>query len=135
MSSVVQEKPQVLQKAIIIKPGVEFIGIINKRGKLTNWIGSVCFCMSETDKDMFFMQIALRSSMQKDFDKDLGMVTCCITQRESRKFISIPTSNDNTVLAITKSDYDHEQLVYDIHASLNDSNPFLGEQILKDDES
>jgi len=133
VSSVVHEKPLVLQKSTIIKPGVEFVGIINKSGKLANWVGSICFYMSDADKDLFFMKIALRSSMQKDFDKDLGEVTCCITQRESRKFISIPTPNDKTVLAITKNDYDHESLVSDIRNSLKYSNQFLGESILRED--
>ncbi|HSA97868.1 MAG TPA: DUF6659 family protein [Candidatus Nitrosotenuis sp.] len=126
-----QETPSA--QSALIRPGVEFVGIISKSGKLTNWVGSVCFQMSDADMDLFFMKIALRSSMQKDFDKDLGEVTCCITQRESRKFISIPTSNDKTVLVITKNDYAHEQLVSDIRNSLKHSGRFLGESVLMDD--
>ncbi len=129
-----QNNEQILQKASIIKPGVEFLGIINKQGRMLNFIGVPPHWASENKKEMFYMKIALRRSMQSDFDDELGEVKYCITVRNSKKYISIPTLNSLTILAITKSDYDHEEFVADIIQTLKHSNEFLGEKIPKRDE-
>jgi len=117
-------KKKVLQKATIIKPGLEMIGIINKRGRMTESIGFDSLSMSKSKKEMFLMKIALRASMQRDFDEELGKVNYCMTQRGDRKFISISTFGDNTVLAVTKNDCDHEELVNNITQTLKNSDQF-----------
>lgn len=127
MSTVISENEHLIsQKASIIKPGVELIGIINKRGRMTDSIGSGSFGMPKAKKEMFLMKIALRTAMQKDFDEDIGEVNYCMTQRGSRKYISIPTVNDSTVLAVTKKDFDHNELVNNITQTLKNSDQFLG---------
>ena len=117
-------KKKVLQKATIIKPGLEMIGIINKQGRMTESIGFDSLSMSKSKKEMFLMKIALRASMQRDFDEELGKVNYCMTQRGDRKFISISTFGDNTVLAVTKNDFDHEELVNNITQTLKNSDQF-----------
>ena len=117
-------KKKVLQKATIIKPGLEMIGIISKRGRMTESIGFDSLSMSKSKKEMFLMKIALRASMQRDFDEELGKVNYCMTQRGDRKFISISTFGDNTVLAVTKNDFDHEELVNNITQTLKNSDQF-----------
>ncbi len=125
MSVIVPEdQKKVLQKATIIKPGLEMIGIINKRGRMTESIGFDSLSMSKSKKEMFLMKIALRASMQRDFDEELGIVNYCMTQRGDQKFISIPTFGDNTVLAVTKNDCDHEELVNNITKTLENSDQF-----------
>ncbi len=117
-------KKKVLQKATIIKPGLEMIGIINKQGRMTESIGFDSLSMSKSKKEMFLMKIALRASMQRDFDEELGKVNYCMTQRGDLKFISISTIGDNTVLAVTKNDCDHEELVNNITQTLKNSDQF-----------
>jgi len=73
---------------------------------------------------MFLMKIALRASMQRDFDEELGKVNYCMTQRGDRKFISISTFGDNTVLAVTKNDCDYAELVDNITRTLKNSDQF-----------
>lgn len=119
----------VSKKASIIEPGVELIGIINQRGRMIESIGYGNIGLSEDKKEMFLMKIALRTAMQRDFDEDLGEVRHCMTLRMNRKFISIPTFNKNTILIITKSDFEHESLVNDIIQTLRYSGEFLGESI------
>lgn len=120
-------QPQpILQKATIIKSGIELIGIINKKGRMTESIGRGYLGMPESKKEMFLMKIALRTAMQKDFDEDLGPVNYCMTQRGNKKFISIPASDDNTIFAVIKKEFDHESLVRNILQTLNDSDQFLG---------
>ncbi len=112
MSFVIPEdQNQVMQKAMIKKLGVEMIGIINKRGRMTESIGFDSLSMPRSKKEMYLMKIALRSSMQSDFDEELGKVNYCMTRRGDRKFISIPIQGDNTVLRVTENNCDHEELV------------------------
>ena len=119
-----EDQKQVLQRDTIVKPGLEMIGIINKRGRMTESMGFDSLNMPKSKKEMFLMKIALRSSMQSDFDEELGKVDYCMTQRGDRKFISIPTFGDNTVLVITKNNSDHEELVNNIHQTLKNSGQF-----------
>ena len=67
------------------------------------------------------MKIALRASMQSDFDEELGKVNYCMTQRGDRKFISVPILGDNTVLIVTENNCDHEELVGNITRTLKNS--------------
>lgn len=121
----------VSQKASIINPDVKLVGIINSRGKMTVSIGTGTIDMSEDQKQMFFMNIALRNSMQHDFDEDLGSVDYCMTQRGNTKYISVPARNGSTILAVTKQDADHEELVVGITQIIRYSQQFLGENISK----
>lgn len=125
-----QSQP-VLQKATIIRPGIDLIGIINKRGRMTESIGPGYLEMPESKKEMFLMKIALRTAMQKDFDEDLGKVNYCMTQRGNKKFLSIPASDDSTIFAVTKKEFDHESLVKNITKTLKHSDQFLGEVLSK----
>lgn len=119
------QKP-VFQTASIIIPGVELIGIINKRGKMTNCVG-LDVDMSSDKKEMFLMKIALRTAMQKDFDEELGPANYSMTQRGNKRFISIPTFDDNTILVVTKADFAYEELVTSIIQTLKHSDQFLGQ--------
>jgi len=77
------------------------------------------------------MKIALRNSMQHDFDEDLGSVNYCMTQRGNIKYISVPAQNGSTILAVTKQDANHEELVVGINQMIRYSQQFLGVNISK----
>lgn len=126
-----KNQKNVFQSGTIIKTGIELIGLINKRGRMMESIDTSDIGMSKPKKEMFLMKIALRSAMQKDFDEDLGDVNYCMTQRGNRKFISIPTYDDSTVLIVTKSDFEHEEFVKNIIQTLKNSDQFLGETLFK----
>ena len=103
-------------------PEIDFVGIINTRGRLVQSLGNDCIDMPREQREMFFMKIALRTAMQRDFDEYLEPVNYCMTQRGDRKFISIPTFDNNTVLAVIKDYSDHEGYVKNIIQALKDSN-------------
>jgi len=107
-------------------PGVESIGVINKRGRITEFVGTNNIPLSDSKKEMFFMKIALRTSMQKDFDEELDKVDYCITKRDSKKYISIPTFDDNTILVVTHKDVNHEKIIEEIIHTIKHSEQFLG---------
>ena len=132
MSTLISENNHLItQIASIINPDIELVGIINNRGKMVESIGNGTIDMPKGKKEMFFMKIALRNSMQKDFDENLGAVNYCLTQRGIRKYISIPVCNDNTILAITKKEANHEEVIEGINQILSYSGKFLGENISK----
>ncbi len=129
MSILIENQSHVSQKASIINPDVKLIGIINNRGRMIDSIGPGTIDMPKAKKEMFLMKIALRNSMQQDFDEDLGSVDYCMTQRGNTKYISVPARNGNTILAITKQDANHEELVLGINQIIRYSQQFLGEEI------
>lgn len=127
MSLLVAKKSlHVIHNATILESGVELIGLINKRGRMTEFIGADKIPFSDSKKEMFLMKIALRTAMQKDFDEELGKVNYCITKRGSKKYISIPTFNDNTVLVVTQENVNHEKIIENIIQTINHSEQFLG---------
>ena len=128
-----KDQKQVLQRDTIVKANFEMIGIINKRGKMTESIGFDSLSMPKSKKEMFLMKIALRASMQSDFDEELGKVNYCMTQRGDRKFISIPFLGENTVLIVTENNCDHEELVRNITPILRNSDR-LDEIFFREDE-
>ena len=119
MSVVNSENNRLLsQKTLLFESGVEFVGIINNKGRMIDFIGTDPLVMLKDKRDMFFMKIALRNSMQKDFDEFLGPVNYCLTQRGDTKFISIPISGEKTVFVVTKNDVDHEDVIAKINKIL-----------------
>ena len=109
----------------MIPSGVEFVGIINEKGRLVETIGKdLLGDMPRDIKEMFCMKIALRGSMQKDFDEYLGPVNYCMTQRGNTKFISIPAVNRNTILGITKKKVEPSVVVGCVTQMLQSSNQY-----------
>ncbi len=130
MSLLVAKKDlRIVHNASILESGVELIGHINKRGRMTEFIGTDKIPLSDSKKEMFLMKIALRTSMQKDFDEELGKVDYCITKRGSKKHISIPIFDDNTILVIAQKDVNHKKIIKKIIQTIKHSEQFLGIQI------
>jgi len=90
----------------ILEDGVEFIGLINKQGKMENTIFKNEINLTEERKEMFSMELMLQSSMQSDFDSEFGSVSYTVTERKKLKFVSILTF-PYIVLAIMKKNIDH----------------------------
>jgi len=130
MSTIISKnKPFEIQLASILKNGIELIGLINNQGRMINSIGSMALNLPKDKKEMFLMKIALRNSMQTDFDEELGPVNYCLTQRGNKKYISIPIDGNKTILIVTEKDIDHEQVVVGIKQMLQHTQQFLGEKI------
>jgi hypothetical protein len=94
----------------ILEDGVEFIGLINKQGKMENILFENEISMTKEKKEMFSMGLRLQSSMQSDFDSEFGPVSYTMTEREKSKFVSILTF-PYIVLAIMKKNIDHVAVI------------------------
>jgi len=121
MSLLISKDEQNFQNTLMIRSEIEFIGTINKNGRLVESAGVNNFLKMPKDRqEMFFMKIALRSSMQKDFDEYLGSVNYCMTQRGNSKFISVPRFDGTTILLVTKKEVDHEGIIANIEKIANE---------------
>lgn len=81
--------------------GIELFGIINKNGRMMDFLSRKDLDISNEKKEILFMQMALQSSMQREFDEDFGSVNFCVIQREKMKFICRPIDTDNMALVVT----------------------------------
>ncbi|TBR08908.1 MAG: hypothetical protein EPO62_05980 [Candidatus Nitrosotenuis sp.] len=94
-----------LQK-MMATAGIELFGIINKNGRILDAWSRKDLRISKEKKEILFMQIALQSSMQRDFDEDLGTVSFCMIKREKLRFIYRPIGLGNTALVVTNKNND-----------------------------
>ncbi len=88
----------------ILVPGVMFVGLVTKHGRLLDYRAKGGLKFSEEQKEMFFMSISLYQSMQHDHDESLGEVKYTITERENFRTISIPSGQD-TLVIMTSGDF------------------------------
>ena len=134
MSVVISSNQDVLSRQIL-NSEIKFICLINTRGRLGESLGDDPTNMPRDKKELFFMKIALRSSMQKDFDEYLGPINYCMAQRGNQKFITIPAPNNNTIFAVIKNNCDHEELANNINQALKNSEHWMEIFSLKKVES
>jgi len=87
----------------LLEEGVEYVGIINKNGRIEEAIYKNEMNMTKEKKEMFSMTHQLHNSMQSDFDEEFGSVNYTITERENSRFVSIPISKGILLVKLNKS--------------------------------
>lgn len=105
LESILKNEIDFFHDKSILGDGVEFIGLINKEGRMESVMCKNEINLTDDRKEMFLMQFRLLSSMQKDYDDEFGPVSHTITERENSIFVSIPCVF-HTVLAIMKKNID-----------------------------
>lgn len=104
---------------------VEFIGLINKQGKMENILFKNEINLTKERKEMFLMAHRLQSSMQNDFDYEFGSVQYTIIERENARFVSMPT-HAGILLTKLKKTADPFVFVNKIKGMINPSKVLLG---------
>ena len=102
---------------LILEDGVEFIGIINKNGRIEHALGKEDLDLTTQKKEMYLMGLALQSSMQSDYDNEFGPASYTMTERKNSKFVSIP-SFPNIILVIMKKSIDHTVVINKIKIAI-----------------
>lgn len=105
LESIIKNEFDFFHDKSILGHGVEFIGLINKEGRMESSMCKNEINLTDERKEMFMMQFRLQSSMHKDYDDEFGPVNHTITEREKSIFVSIPIVA-YTVLAIMKKTID-----------------------------
>ena len=92
------------QMTSLLEIGSEYIGIINKKGRLEEvFYKQNDMNMTEEKKEMFFMTLQLHNSLQSDFDNELGQVNYITIERQKSRFVSITTSEGIILVKLNKS--------------------------------
>jgi hypothetical protein len=103
----------------ILGLGVEFAGFVDKQGRIFDHACKNEINLSKEQKKMFFMMNALNTSMQGDYDEDLGVVKYTVAERGNSKIICIPIQKGTIVLMINRS-IDHRQIIKRILENIGD---------------
>lgn len=107
------------------KLGIQIFAIVNNNGRIIYSEKFDTLCLKSNKIEMFLMELALQHSMLRDFDEEFGVVNFCVTQRNNRKFFSIPTMNNHTILMVTEKNFEHEPLEETISQILKYSERLL----------
>jgi len=107
----------------ILKNGVSCVGVINKNGRLDEMVCKDDLPLSKDQKEIFFMYIKLRSSMQMDFDVELQPVYYNITERGDVKIVTIPIG-DKVVFSLMDKTENHIQVVENLCSVFNNLEMF-----------
>lgn len=105
----------------ILELGADYFGIINQQGKLEAVTFKNDINLSKEKKDMLCMGLRLQSSMQCDFDEELGPVSYTMIERNNTKFVSIPFSS-YTILTVMNKEIDHISIIKKAKAILRKFN-------------
>jgi len=83
---------------------IRFVGIINERGRLITGVvnNKTEFLVDQKDREMLFMEAALRTRMRQEFDHCLGMSNFSITHREKVIIMKFPIRNETLYISSEK---------------------------------
>ncbi|MGI0061331.1 MAG: hypothetical protein ACREBA_02635 [Nitrosotalea sp.] len=84
----------------LLVPGVEFVGLVTKNGRLVDYKAKNGLRFSEEQKEMFFMSVSLYQTMQHDYDENFGVIKYTITERENFRIVSVPNGQDTVVIVM-----------------------------------
>lgn len=82
-------------------PGVRFVGVINKMGRLVSGglkEDIIPYVEDEINKKMY-MQLCLEISMRQDFDELLGAVEYIAARRKKVTMVSIPYKSNIVIIS------------------------------------
>lgn len=87
----------------MLEHGIEFIGLINRNGRLVACEDKNSFNLSKEQKEMFFMSCSLQQRMRQDYDDNFGQVKYTVTERENYRIITVPQESDTLIFVMDKS--------------------------------
>ncbi len=76
-------------------PGMRFIGVINKMGKLVvgRFKKGVKSHLSDRENGMAYMEFAMEVFLREEFDEKLGPIEYVLSKRKKISIISMPVGN------------------------------------------
>ena len=92
-----------IQTDSLLEKGVEYLAVINKKGRIEDAIYKNDINLNDERKQVFFLSILLHNSMQRDFDEEFGEVNYTMADRGNSKFVAIPTRDGILFAKLDKS--------------------------------
>ena len=100
LSSVIYNYHNLCQDVKNLDEKIRFAGVINERGKLVaSEMKKDGHIINEKDKEMWFMELALRVRMRRDFEDQLGKVKYSMTVRDEHIGMNFPIKTDFLYIA------------------------------------
>lgn len=92
------------QMTPFFKMGIEYIRIINKKGRLEDvFFKQIDLDLTEEKKELFFMTLQLHDSMHSDFDDEFGQVKYITIERQKSRFVLIKKDEGILLIKLNKS--------------------------------
>ena len=109
----------ICKKILYLDGKIRFVGLVNERGRLITGAvkENVEFLVDEKDREMLFMEVALRTRMGNEFDNCLGLVDFCITHRENVIIMKLPIRNETLYVSAEKG-LELDKIPFEIHKIL-----------------
>ena len=105
---------QLHDKIVESSRDIKFACIINDSGNVLCTFNENYLNMNDAKKKMFFMEAALQTKMNKDFDNELGEFKYTVTERkDGDKCVSAPLSSNEMIFVLMNKDEDHNSFVKD----------------------
>src|SRR3989454_12675160 len=95
---------KVCKKVMDVDPKIRFAGIMNEKGRLfAGGMKEGVKSLEETrDAEMLYMQLVVRATMRREFDRVLGPVEFALSYRENVIIMSFPMMDHVLVLSTEK---------------------------------
>ncbi|MDH3312961.1 MAG: hypothetical protein OEM28_07415 [Nitrosopumilus sp.] len=98
-----------------VNGNIRFAGIINDNGRLITGAAkdNIQFYVDERDREMLFMEAAMRTRMLLEFDFSLGPMNFSIYYRKNVITMEFPLGNE-TVYVSAEKDFDLNKIPFEI---------------------
>ena len=118
MSLTLKERISTDDQKTIFENGVEFLGFVNKQGRLVDHIANGSVEIPRQKSEMLFMSAKLQNSLFEDFVEDFGPLSHSVIHQGESKFLTVPVSA-GLLFSIIKSSQ-HEASTEKIFKTLNE---------------
>ena len=87
---------EICKKVLKLDSKIRFAGLINDKGRYLTGATrkGVKFLISMKEKEMLFMEVALRTRMRREFDQQLGTVNFSLSHRNNVIILSFPYGDE-----------------------------------------
>jgi len=111
------------KKIMDVNSNIRFAGIINDNGRLITASAkdNIQFYVDERDREMLFMEAALRTRMLLEFDLSLGPMNFSIYHRKNVITMEFPLGNE-TVYVSAEKGFDLNKIPFEILKILKQIN-------------
>ena len=98
-----------------VNDNIRFAGVINGNGRLITGAAreNIQFYVDERDREMLFMEAAMRTRMLLEFDSSLGPMNFSIYHRKNVITMEFPLGNE-TVYVSAEKDFDLKKTPFEI---------------------
>lgn len=112
----------ICKKIANVDHGIRFAGVINDKGRLITGSArnNIQFYVDKREREMLFMEAALRTRMQGDFDICLGPMNFSIYHRKNIITMEFPIENA-TVYVSSENDIDLNDVPFKIVSLLKEN--------------